>query len=212
MVMQNLPLDTNTRRTQSGTTGGFSLIEMIVATSIFTIAILVIVGALVSLQNASRKAQSIRVVSDNLSAAIDSITRSVRMGGYIHCGCPGASAYAVPQACPMTSNTGGGGDTCLAFEHQNGNPTIGTDQYVYRLNGNRIERSTDSGTTWLYLTAPELNISALRFYVGETQAGADQPYVTMIVRGTSGASSKTATNFDIQTTIGVRTPNFPTSP
>lgn len=199
-----------TRRTQAG----FSLIEMIVSMSIFLIAILIIIGALISLTDASRKARSVRVVTDNLSAAMDSMSRSIRMGGYYHCGCgdpttPGDTTFpASPRSCPMTDTQGGGGDRCLAFEGQQGNSGISTDQIVYRLYNNRIQRSTDGGATFLDLTAPEINISSLLFYVYGTQTNQDQPVVTMVLRGTASTTARTATDFNIQTTISARTPNF----
>ncbi len=191
---------------KAGKKNGFTLIEMIVSMSIFTIALLIIVGALISLENASRKARTVRIVTDNLSAAIDSMSRNVRMGTYYHCGCVGP--YTTPLNCPMTDDTGGGGATCLAFESQRGDPSISTDQYIYRLSGNRIERSTDGGSTFLALTAPELDVTNLRFYVTGTETSSNQPYVTMIVRGSASTTPRTATDFNIQTTIGERTPNF----
>lgn len=196
------------RETQLGRTtkGGFTLIEMIVSTSLFVTAMLLVVGAMVSLENASRKARTARIATDNVTAALDSMSRNIRMGTNFHCGCAGT--LTTPLNCPMTDATGIGGDVCLAFESQGGSLLDTTDQYVYRLSGNRIERSTNSGGGYLALTAPEINISLLRFYVTGTEVSLRQPYVTMLVRGVATSSSKTTTTFDIQTTIGVRTPNF----
>ncbi len=185
---------------------GFTLIEMIVSTSLFITAMLLVVGAMVSLESASRKARTARIATDNVTAALDSMSRNMRMGSNFHCGCAGT--LTTPLNCPMTDAVGNGGDVCLAFESQTGNPLIDTDQYVYRVSGNRIQRSTDSGATYLALTAPEINMTALRFYVTGTEPSLRQPYVTMVVRGTATSSSKTSTSFDVQTTIGVRTPNF----
>ena len=206
------------RHNRGETQAGFSLIEMIVSISIFLIAILIIIGALISLSDASRKARSIRVVTDNLSAALDSMSRNIRMGGYYHCGCgspttPGDTTFPnSPRDCPMTDNLGGGGDACFAFEGQYGDPTNVNDQIVYRLYGNRIQRSTDSGATFKNLTAPEINISSLRFYVYGTTPAQDQPMVTMLLRGAASTSIRTATDFNVQTTISGRTPNFNLSP
>ena len=159
---------------------GFTLIEMIVSMSIFIIAILISVGALISLENASRKARTVRVVTDNMSAALDSMSRNLRMGTYYHCGC--VAPFTTTQNCPMTDDVGGGGDVCMAFESQWGDPAVAADQYIYRLQSNRIERSTDGGATYLALTAPELEVSNLRFYVSGTETDVNQPYVTMVIR------------------------------
>ena len=188
------------------TKSGFTLIEMIVSTSLFITAMLLIVGAMVSLENASRKARTARIATDNVTAALDSMSRNIRMGTNFHCGCGGV--LTTPLNCPMTDTLGGGGDVCLAFESQTGDVLNGADQYVYRISGNRIQRSTDSGTSYLDLTAPEINMSLLRFYVTGTEVNLRQPYVTMVMRGVASSSNKTTTTFDVQTTIGVRTPNF----
>ena len=195
-------------------TGGFTLLEMLVSTSLFIVAMLVIVSALISLETASRKARTIRIAADNVSAAVSSMSRAIRMGSYIHCGCTGTHAVlAAPQDCEISgAGTGelpASGGTCLAFEAQNGNPLIDSDQYVYRLWNNRIQRSVNSGDDWLDMTAPEIRIDALAFYVGGTELNENQPYVTMLVRGTATYPIvKINTTFDIETTVAVRTPNL----
>ena len=190
---------------------GFSLIEMIVASSIFIIVMLVIVGAMISLDSASRKARTIRTTMDNVSAAADSISRNVRMGSYYHCGCGGVSdpGYpTIPQDCPMTDRDGNGGDVCLGFESQQGDLGSSGDQIVYRLNNNRIERSRDSGVTFVPLTAPEIKINDLRFYVYGTTLNLTQPVVTKVIRGVATLNGKTVTDVNLETTIGSRTPNY----
>ncbi len=196
---------------------GFTLLEMIVATSVFMIAMVIIVGSLVSLNEESRKARTVRIVTDNLSAAVDSMSRNMRMGSAYHCGCgtsgtpstPGDTTFPDgPRSCIMTDSLGNGGDVCMAFESESGGTGTSSDQVVYRLSNNRIERSTDGGTSYLPLTAPEIKITDLRFYVYGVTLSDDQPVVTMTVRGTAALSAKTATDFNIQTTVEARTPNF----
>jgi type II secretory pathway pseudopilin PulG len=196
---------------------GFTIIEMIVATGIFTIVMLVVVGSLISLNNESRKSRSVRLVTDNLSSAIDSMSRNMRMGAYYHCGCGTLGTPSTPgdvnypdgaRDCPMSDAQGGGGDQCLAFESQFGNQALATDQYVYRLFGNRIQRSKDGGVTFIDLTAPEIRINDLHFFVQGSTPDAHQPVVTLVIRGTASVTPKIATDFNIQTTLGSRTPNY----
>ncbi len=197
---------------------GFTLIEMIVATSVFVVIILIVVGGLISLNNESRKARSVRLVTDNLSAAIDSMSRNIRMGSYYHCGCPGSVGYPnAPLDCPMTDALGGGGDQCFAFESQFGNQTLLTDQYVYRLFNHRIQRSKTGGDasdpdSFVDLTAKEITINDLRFYVSGTAPDTHQPVVTLVMRGTASVTPKISTDFNIQTTLGSRTPNYSITP
>lgn len=190
---------------------GFTLIEMIVAIGVFTTSVLIIVGSLIMLNNASRKARTERIATDNLSAAIDSMSRSMRMGTQFHCGC--TAPFDVPLDCPMTDALGGGGSQCIAFEGQGGDKESSADQIVFRLSGGRLQRSTASGAlsptdTYIDMTAPEINITDLKFYLRGSSPAIDQPVVTMNLRGRSVGQAKTATDFNLQTTIAPRTPNF----
>jgi prepilin-type N-terminal cleavage/methylation domain-containing protein len=194
---------------------GFTLLEMIVAIGIFLIALIIILGALVAINNAARKARSARAVTDNLSTAIDSISRSIRVGSNFHCGCGGSgdpTSTTTPQNCTMTDTTGSGGNTCLAFEGQLGDPGNNNDQIIYRLYNGSIQRSTNSGASYLPLTAPELSIESFRFYLYGTAPNEDQPVVTMVLRGSVSATARTATSFNMQTTVSAYTPSFTITP
>ena len=197
MGSQMLPLTEK----RAGLSRGFTLIEMIVAVGIFTILMFIIVSALISMSNASRKARASRIAMDNLAAAMESISRTVRISTTYHCGCGGA--YDTALACPYPT-----GATCLAVEPQNGDPHSSGDQVVYRLSGASIERSTDGGSTYLPLTAPELRINRLQFYVDGVVAGTNQPRMIMVVGGTAGTQGKTSTTFNLQTMVSERTPNI----
>ncbi len=191
-------------------TKGFTLVELIVASGMFLAATLIIVGAVLSLEAASRKARATRIAFDNVGAAMDSLSRSIRMGSRFHCGTFTAASIQNPADCEM-SRSGvviNGGENIFAFERQGGDTSNANDQYVYRLNAERIERSTNSGLSYVALTAPEIRITTLRFWVGGTAIGNEQPYVTMLVRGVASTSAKTFTSFNIQTTVSQRTPNF----
>ncbi len=85
---------------------------MIVAIGVFMISVLIIVGSLVTLTNASRKARTERITTDNLSAALDSMTRGIRMGTAFHCG---AAPFNTPQDCVMSDVLGAGVGQPLAF-------------------------------------------------------------------------------------------------
>ena len=181
---------------------------------------LIIVGGLISLNNESRKSRSIRLVTDNLAAAIDSMSRNMRMGAYYHCGCgtngvgggpvtAGDSNYPDgARDCPMTDNLGGGGDQCFSFESQFGDPSASLDQYVYRLFNHRIQRSKDGGSTFIDLTAPEISVNDMHFYALGSTPDAHQPLVTLVIRGTASVTPKVSTDFNVQTTLGSRTPNY----
>lgn len=183
---------------------GFTLIEMMVAVSIFAIVMMVGVGALLSLIEANRRAQAINSVMNNLNAALESMTRSIRVGTTYYCQAsatsPSPSVLENPQNC-----TDG---TLLAFEASGGDSSDNTDQVVYRLNGIQLERSLDSGATWVALTAPEVSIDSFSFHVVGAQSFSEaadtiQPRVLMRIRGSAPVPGGT-TDFNVQASVAQR--------
>ena len=176
---------------------GFTLIEMIVAVALFSIVMLVSVGALLSLVAANRKAQALQSVMNNLNIALDGMVRSIRMGSDYD-GSQGCSGNGTPYPQDCTEGT-----TILSIKSFNGDTWI----YSYDPETKRIYRAEAGGPAGGYpLTAPVVTIDSLSFYVVGTARGladADrvQPKVVIVVRGSAGVeSTKTRTSFAIQAT------------
>lgn len=131
---------------------------------------------------------------------------------------------AITDSTMNISNLSGSGTTCLAFygpANLSGTSNITTQRIWYRKNGNSIERNvvdvplatreaapespTPTGT-WEKMTAPEVEITNLKFYVRGSALNDDQPAVTILMQGIAHVS-RTARNFTVQTTITPRTPN-----
>jgi prepilin-type N-terminal cleavage/methylation domain-containing protein len=189
----------------------FTLIEMMVAMSIFTIVMLIGIGALLSLVQTNKRAQAIHSVMSSLNAAVESMARSVRVGSVYHCEqnatpLPSSAVFAAPLDC---WNTGG---VLLAVEPSNGDKGNDNDQTVYRLNGTKIERSLCSGVNqtcgngtkngaWVALTSPEVTIDSFRMYVkGALSGDGIQPRVLITIKGTAKAPHGD-TSFLLQTTV-----------
>ncbi|MDP3726505.1 MAG: type II secretion system protein, partial [bacterium] len=170
---------------------GFTLVEMIVAVAVFTVVMVSGIGALMSMIDANRKAQSLRIVMDNLNFALENITRTMRVGIDYHCGRLGD--LHTPRDCALE------GDSFIAFKDSGG------DLLIFNLNNGRIEKSSDGGATYLGITAPEITIQELKFFVrGSTSADQIQPEVLVIVRGIAGVTAKVRTTFNLQTTVSQR--------
>lgn len=179
---------------------GFTLVEMIVAVALFAIVMLVSVGALLALVGANRKAQALQSVMNNLNIALDGMVRAVRMGSEYHCG---AGTITTPQSCEED------GDTRLAFKPFCDEDCDPLNRWVYLYDDdgsycgeNRLCKSENSGVDYFAVTAPEVTIDNLRFYVIGTTAGDTvQPKVVIEVKGTAGSRQvKTTTTFNIQAT------------
>ncbi len=179
---------------------GFTLVEMIVAVAVFSIVMTVSVGALLALVDANRKAQSLKSVIDNLNFAVENMSRNIRVGTRYHCDASvfPTGAIDAPQNCPA-------GGALLAFEAHDGDPSSSSDQVVYRFRGSSIERSLDGGTSFLPITAPEVSISNLTFYLtGASGSDSIQPLVTITMHGTAGVNDRTRTEFNLQVTVSQR--------
>lgn len=177
---------------------GFTLVEILVSVMIFSVVMLIAVGALLSMLDANRKAQALKASINNLSFALENMSRQMRAGSSYHCGTGALTA-------PLDCRNGG---SQFAFEKYGGNPLSANDQVVYRLAGSRIERSTDGGATYLPITSPEVVVEELMFYtVGapSTDSPKEQPKVIITLRGYAGENNRTRTQVRLQTMVTQRT-------
>jgi prepilin-type N-terminal cleavage/methylation domain-containing protein len=186
---------------------GFTLVELMVAVSIFAIVMMIGVGALLTMVEVNKRAQGINSVINNLNAAVEQMSRSIRVGSNYHCeessNPPPASVLATTEDCPTN------GGELLAFEATGGDDEVNEDQVVYRLNGTQLERSLAAGAngTWVSITAPEVVITNFKFYVtGSTPTSGNdlvQPRVLMHIEGTATVQGG-PTEFTIQSSVTQR--------
>lgn len=191
---------------QAGGKAGFTLIEMLVSVALFSMVMVVALGALLSMSVAARKAEGINAAVNNLSAAIDSMSRAVRTGANYHCGAGGT--IAAPQDCSASPQPF---FSYMAFDGS---------QITYCLSSpstNTCNSSTScptgsctilrsiNGGAYSSLTAQEVNIKFLGFYtVGSTLGDAVQPKMTVLVSGSVPVTANTTSLFNIQTSITQR--------
>jgi len=173
---------------------GFTIVELIVALSLFTVVMMISTGAIVSLADTNKKVQSMRIAMDNLSLALESMSREIRMGTSYYCD----PAFVVDfKSTPQSNDCTAGAS--IAFLAQDGITTM-----VYDLSGNAIRRSKDGGSNFSEITAQEVNISSLNFYVIGSAVGGDQARVVIVVKGIAG--SLVTSSFNLQTTVTGRVP------
>jgi prepilin-type N-terminal cleavage/methylation domain-containing protein len=181
----------------------FTLIEMMVSVTIFAIVMMIGVGALLSLVETNKRAEAIHQVMSSLSAALESMSRTIRVGSSYHCETnvsptPTLEALSTPKDCDQ--NIGG---LLLAVESQYGSKLNLNDQVVFRLQGGKLERSLEAGhdTSWVDLTSPEVTIDSFRFYVlGTAPNDGLQPRAIITIKGTIQLP-KGPTTFLVQTTV-----------
>lgn len=172
---------------------------MIVAVALFAIVMLVSVAALIALIDANRKARALESVINNLNISLDGMVRGMRMGSLYHCG---SGDPLQPQDCAVS------GSSRISFLRYGGSSTNQSDYVVYTYDAiaKRLFKAEGIDATPLPITAPEIAIDDMKFFVvGSTRGDTVQPKVVLTVKGTAGASrAKTKTTFSIQATATQR--------
>ena len=185
---------------------GFSLIELLVSISIFTIVLTIAVGALLVLIDANARAQSMQQVMTELSFAIDSISREVRTGRGIYC----SNSEPSPSLSDDTTNDCNGAVYLSVVE---GGESLTAGQSTNRItfhydSANEQIRRRISDNSWYPLTADDVHITDMFFYVSDSTTGQFndevQVNVTIYIEGYVGEKATTDSSFALQTTISRR--------
>ena len=178
---------------------GFTLIELMVSVTIFIVVMTVSLGALLAMSASDRKAESVKTIMNNLSFALESMSRNIRTG-YDY-GCNGS----IPGDCTsggyrfsFTAADGNSVTYCLGSGSSCGTSTSCQSASC------SILRSINAGTFYS-LTAPEVNISNFSFYLqGSDPDDTIQPRVIMTLNGTISINQTQQTDFELQTSVTQR--------
>jgi len=184
---------------------GFTLIEMMVSVAVFTIVMTVALGALLSMSESDRKAQTIKSVINNINFSVDSMSRSIRTGYIYHCD-SAVSPVTSPRDCTGTPST--------SFAYR---PADSLNTIVYRLETSNaalcgqpasrvgcIVRSVDGGLNYSPITSAEVYIDTLNFYVTGTASAVIQPKVTILISGVVNMNAEQNSVFNLQTSVTQR--------
>ncbi|MFH0846008.1 MAG: type II secretion system protein [Patescibacteria group bacterium] len=183
---------------------GFTLVEMITAVAIFALVMVVAMGSLLNVLSANRQSQAIQTAVNNLNLAMETMSREIRTGYNYHCGSCFGSDCTTDNDCPA-------GDSSIAFEPYNGNPSSYSDQVIFMFDqdNQQILKSTNNGDDYLGLTSPELHVEDLTFIVvGSDPSDTRHPKVLITASGYVQSDSNTQTSFNLQTTVSQRLIDF----
>lgn len=129
---------------------GFTLIELMVALSIFIVVMTVSMGSIIGVFDANRKSRSSKAVLNNLNLSVESMAREMRFGRKYHCSSNGS--LTTPRNCNYP------GYSYMSFLSSD------NTQITYRLNNQAIEKQVDN-EGFIPVTAPEIIVDDLKFYV-----------------------------------------------
>lgn len=185
---------------------GFTLIELMVATTIFISIMLVSMGSLFVTLDSARSSRALRFAMDNVNFAMESMTRSIRMGTNYVCVNEGVSIIMVNNN-DQTLDCGSGGKF-IAFMPQNSTPLIPNNnrvgyQSVDRGNGTKSLVRYE-GSTPVDIVSPDVNVETLNFVVvGSSPSDNLQASVYITMKGTVIIKG-IETSFAIQTLASQR--------
>jgi prepilin-type N-terminal cleavage/methylation domain-containing protein len=187
---------------------GFTLIELMIATSLFTVIMLMGVGSLVVSSNSSKASQKLRITVDNVNFAMESMTRELRMGTAYECGTTSVNLAApMPTDCPL-----GTPGYIIAF-----NPQQIQGVLQARVSYQLFSRTDGSGTHSLQrcekdvlpcseIVSPDVDVQTLKFFVKGSKFDDNiQPSVEILIKGVVNIKNKNMSkSFTLQTMASQR--------
>ena len=193
---------------------GFSLVELLVAVSIFSIIAVVAMGALYSVQNANTKTQQAQVILDGMNLSMEQMVRDIRYGSIFHCDNVIPTINNISSApffnradCVFPASSG----NVLVFKPSNS--LISTDRISYYLsNGSIMKLDPKVSSSGVQITSNDVKIKTLNFFVEGTNssqavpADYDQPLITIVISGVTIQSKVgvAPVKFSLQTSVSAR--------
>ncbi len=187
---------------------GFSLIEVLVSLSIFTVVVTISVSTLYTLIEANARSRNAQSIATNLSFTLDSMVREIRTGSDYHCGLPVVDDV---EDCNAADNKSSfsfveGGCSLTGCD----DPTA-SHRIAYRLDSGNgvIQRKLNNDGVWQDLTASDVVVDELLFFVeGSAKfaggANTEAPIVTVFIKGHAGDEESVKNEFNIQATVPQR--------
>jgi len=170
---------------------GFTLIELMVSTSIFMVVMLIAMGSLIITSDAAKRSDALSFTMNNLSFAVESMSRSLRMG----------TNYTCPTG--TYCNNGNSSFSSISFLPAKA-PTSNIMTYKFNSNTKTIERCVNNNSC-VDIVSPNIKINTLKFFVrGTDPKDGIQPSVYILLRGSVIIKAQ-QTSFAIQTMISQRT-------
>ena len=186
------------------TISGFTLIEVMIVVTLFSIIMIIGTGAILNSNNVYRKTEHLRTIIDNLHFVMEDMSRSIRTGEAYHC-----DSTATPLIAPRSCSSSAGSFSFLAVDDSQitygiGPSGCGQNCKIYK----NIQPAGGS-------QGPDLTMSVDGIEIDGTQSGflvvgalADddaQPRVLIRLSGKIiNPKDGSAAPFDIQTSVSQR--------
>ena len=176
---------------------GFTLVEVMVAISIFAIIVSVGIGALFNMSQAYAYSRAQQRITDQLNFVLENMMRELRTGSNYTCG-SGISGQA-----PTGSDCTNAGQILFTSNEIQ----TGATEIWYGIQNNEFSKIADAGAPEALLSN---EIEDLEFNV-TVYGNSGQPVVTVSLSGSITVRQQTD-DFIIQMAVTQRSPNFPVNP
>ncbi len=186
----NLSMKLKTRR-------GFTLIEMMVAVSIFVIVAFIVVSTLLTMSYAYKKAQKMRLIMDNFNFSLQSMSLGIREGtAYQTVGCsPAGTCFGFKPVDAAFDDTIS--DACYSLGQ-----IISGKGTILKCSGSCPCTAVEENR----FTSSDINVTNLNFITTTDEVGLLRSKVKILIQGTAG-TGRELVEFFIQNTVSQRNPN-----
>lgn len=193
---------------------GYTIIETMIAISLFLIVVMVGMNSLLNANVVHRKLHDMRSILDNFNFVMEDMSKNIRTGYDYQCFRNSTDPTAGGVKDQLSQATLGAPRSCadgwaIAFESAGGNPADYSDQWVYYISTGKVFKSTSGADASDFTQLPPQEVM-LESFSGFFVLGAEpvpgniqQPIVTLKLVGDI-TYKNTVTPFAIQTSVSQR--------
>ncbi len=190
---------------------GFTLIEVMIASALFVVIMVLGIGGLLSVYKTYQVNRGMREIVDNLNTVMEDMSRNIRLGRDFTCQVPD-TLDSIPGIDPDRADCPSKGYT-LFFKGQESTVADTSDRIVYSFRadlGNYqsgvIMKSRDAGLSYAQITTPGVVINMAQsgfIVIGSSPTDSAQPLILIKIVGTFTYKDVTIP-FNIQSTVTSR--------
>ena len=176
--------------------------EMVVAVAIFIIVMTAITGVFIAILRVQRRTQAMQATQQDARWAMETVARYARMNKVRYCGNNYCHCDGMNTPCPLEE---GGIDGFIEAK------ALYLEGAYFKKSDNKLQMSTDGGTTWSDITPAGVSLEDLRFYIYpyenpyEIGGPDEQSRITIFIKTKSiGAKPEEEVVMNLQTTVSTR--------
>jgi len=187
---------------------GFTLIELMVSVSIFSIVLMMAMGTVLTILDANRKARTLTEVMNNLNFSLETMTRSLKTG--VEPGVTGNANGAILSVVAIILEEDVAGDRfrreVIEYQRLEDDDSDGRGYIGQRSCDANAGVYTCATGSWIPITSDLVDVTHMTFSV---YSGVNnQPRTQLSIEGDVRINDKISSSFSLQTTVSQRKLNL----